>query len=47
MLTTLLDLLGIVLLAAFAWFIWPPLVLLVVGVFALLSSRSLTGRRAR
>ena len=47
MLTTLLDIIGIGLLAAFAWFLWPPLVLLVVGTFALLASRTLTGRRPR
>lgn len=39
MLTTALDLLGVAALAAFAWFIWPPIVLLVVGVAALWASR--------
>jgi hypothetical protein len=33
-LTTLLELAGIGLLAAFAWFIWPPACLLVLGVAA-------------
>lgn len=42
MLTTALDLLGVACLAVFAWFIWPPLVLLVVGVAALLVSRKAT-----
>lgn len=35
MLTTALDLLGAACLAAFAWFVWPPLVLLVIGLAAL------------
>lgn len=39
MLTTLLDLLGVAALAAFAWFIWPPAALLVVGLAALVASR--------
>lgn len=38
MLTTLLDLLAAAALAAFAWFIWPPAVLLVLGMAALLAS---------
>lgn len=38
MLSTALDLLGVALLAAFAWFVWPPLLLLVLGVAALLIS---------
>lgn len=32
MVTTVLDLLGVVCLAVFAWFVWPPAVLAVVGV---------------
>lgn len=44
MLTTILDLLGIGLLAAFAWFLWWPLVLLVLGVSALLVSRQAVAR---
>lgn len=39
MVTTVLDVVGIVLIAAFAWFCWAPLTLLVVGVGALLASR--------
>lgn len=39
MLTTVLDLAGIVLLAGFAFFLWWPLVLLVLGVSALVVSR--------
>lgn len=31
MLTTALDLLGVACLAAFAWCIWPPAALLVIG----------------
>lgn len=31
MLTTLLEILGVTLLAVFAFFVWPPLPLLVVG----------------
>lgn len=38
MLTTLLDLLGLTLIAAFAWFVWPPLPLLVCGVAVLAAS---------
>jgi hypothetical protein len=37
-LTTLLDLLGVALLAAFVWFVWPPLVLAVAGLAALVMS---------
>lgn len=40
-LTTVLDLFGVVCLAAFAWFVWPPAALLVVAVAALLASWSL------
>lgn len=42
MLTTLLDLLGVLCLAAFAWFVWPPLALLVVASAALVVSRRLS-----
>lgn len=38
MLSTLLDLLGLVLIAAFAGFIWPPAALGVVGVGVLVIS---------
>lgn len=43
MLTTVLDLAGVALLAAFSWFIWPPAPLLVVGVALLLVSWRLAG----
>ena len=36
--TTILDLFGVASLAGFAWFLWPPLVLLVVGSAALIVS---------
>ena len=39
MFSTLLDLLGATALAVFAWFVWPPAALLVVGLAALLASR--------
>lgn len=32
MLTTYLDAIGLTLIAAFAWFVWAPLPLLVVGL---------------
>lgn len=38
MLTTLLGVLGTVALAGFAWFCWPPLVLLVVGAAMLVAA---------
>lgn len=38
MLTTALDLLGMVALAVFAWFVWEPLPLAVCGAGALLAS---------
>lgn len=38
MLTTVLDLLGVSLLAVFAWFVWPPLALAVLGSAALVAS---------
>lgn len=38
MLTTLLDVLGVVCIAAFAFFVWPPAALGVVGAAALLMS---------
>lgn len=37
-LTTILDLSGAALVAAFAFFVWPPLTLLVAGVVLLLAS---------
>jgi hypothetical protein len=36
--TTVLDLLGVACLAAFAFFVWPPACFLVLGVAALLMS---------
>ena len=38
MVTTLLDVSGTALIALFAFFVWPPLALLVIGVSALLVS---------
>lgn len=38
MLTTALDLLGIAAVSTFAWFVWPPLPLLVVGLACLAAS---------
>lgn len=38
MLTTFLDLLGIACLASFAFFVWPPACLIVIGVAALAMS---------
>lgn len=42
MLTILLDLLAVAALAVFAWFIWEPLPLAVVGFAALAVSRRLS-----
>ena len=39
MLSTLLDLLAVSCLVVFAWFVWPPLPLAVVGLAALAASR--------
>lgn len=36
--TTVLDILGVLAVAAFAFFVWPPACLLVLGVAALLMS---------
>ena len=44
--TTVLDILSVVCLAAFAWFVWPPLVLLVVAAAALFSSWMATTKAA-
>ncbi len=41
MMSTVLDLVGVAAVSAFAWFVWPPLVLLVIGSAALLTSRQL------
>lgn len=42
MLSSLLDVVGVACLAAFAWFVWPPLSLLVAGAAMLLVSWRLT-----
>jgi hypothetical protein len=39
MVTTLLDLLGVACIAAFAFFVWPPACLAVIGLAALAVSR--------
>lgn len=39
---TLLELLGIALVAAFSFIVWPPLALLVLGTFALLIARHMS-----
>ena len=39
--TTVLDLVGVVCLAGFAWFVWPPATLFVVAVAALVASWSM------
>lgn len=36
--TTILDLMGVLFLVAFAWFVWPPAALLVIAAAFLLSS---------
>lgn len=46
MVSTLLDLLGVGALAAFAFFVWPPLVLLVVGLAALVASAAREAARS-
>ena len=38
--TTVLDLIGIICLAVFAWFVWPPAALLPIAVGALFASWS-------
>lgn len=45
MLTTFLDLLGVVCLAVLAFFVWPPAALGVVGAAALASSYVIESRR--
>lgn len=44
--TTVLDLLGVAALAAFAWFVWEPLTLLVAGLAFLLISFRMSWRTA-
>lgn len=39
--TTVLELAGVAALSAFAWAVWPPLSLLVLGLAALLASRQM------
>lgn len=39
MVTNALDVAGVALLVAFAWFVWPPLPLLVAGIALLVASR--------
>lgn len=41
--TTILDVLGAILLAAFAWFVWPPAALLVIGLAVLFVSWQRSG----
>lgn len=40
--TTVADVVGVLLLAAFAWFCWPPAALLVAGVASLVASWQLS-----
>ena len=44
--TTALDLLGVALLVAFAFFVWPPLALLVAGAGCLAASYAVVSGRA-
>jgi hypothetical protein len=48
-LNNLIELLGFALIATFAWFVWPPLVLLVVGLLLVLwaNVRPARARRAQ
>jgi hypothetical protein len=45
----LLELLGFCLIAAFAWFVWPPLVLLIAGLLLVLLAnvRPMRARRTK
>lgn len=45
--TDVLDLLGVACVALFAFALWPPLCLLVMGLATLLMSRELERRRRR
>jgi hypothetical protein len=45
--TTLLDLLGALLLVVFAFIVWPPLALLIGGAMLLLASWRIEGGRVR
>jgi chromate transport protein ChrA len=46
---TLVEILGFICIAAFAWFVWPPLVLLVAGLLLVLwaNVRAVRPRRDR
>lgn len=44
MLTTALDLLGVAAICAFAWFVWQPLPLLVLGAACVAASRQMSRR---
>lgn len=46
MISTLLDLVGVACLAAFAYILFPPAALAVVGLCAILISRTMTRRGA-
>ena len=45
--TTILDLLGALLMVAFAFIVWPPLALLIGGAVLLLASWRIEGGRVR
>lgn len=47
MLNDLIELVGYGLIATFAWFVWPPLVLLVAGVLLVLVANVRSIRRNR
>lgn len=42
--TTVLDLLGVALVALFAFFVWPPAALAVLGAASLFASYTITAR---
>jgi chromate transport protein ChrA len=44
---TLVEILGFICIAAFAWFVWPPLVLLVAGLLLVLWANVLAVRPRR
>lgn len=48
MVNDLIELVGYALIAVFAWFVWPPLVLLVTGLLLILMAnvRAIRSRRA-
>lgn len=47
MLNDLIELVGYALITAFAWFVWPPAVLLVAGILLVLLANVRAVRRAR